>query len=942
MQWMIEKPRRLIGCVFLAALPLALIKDLRSVVSEGRLSDPVMLQIDGLSPADAEHVCVYRVGVRGLGRIDPQPDSRIWKADRGWLTSLEIEAPDDVWRRVNGVTVDIGERAWNFNREEIFSGWKQAPHASGSEAARHGAEVRRLGSPPEVRAASSRIGRFQTYMNWSGDCATLQRLCQRAGWSAVSQIASLGTLAAIFLFPPRRLPRAVRRWRSGLRSAIHGPPNDEVAASAHAGLWTMAGIFAVVSAFAFLEWQSPYYFVQEDVLIGEFPAILVGCRGVWDGHWPEWNPYTGMGSPLMSEGMNSLTYPPLYASYAIARHVLDDEYATMEVFALLHMLAGYWLCKKVCEKIGCGQAAATLAGLSFALSGPILILGRSWHTFMPPVVWIPAIALSIEALRRDRIGWAWLTATSLSLAMPAHVGFPQLAVACFGMFCILVLSLAVTRAIHWTTALQGAAAVVVGIALSAPILLFQMEYGRHAHKVSTSRFSAAPGVAAMFLPSPLVSAEAPYWSNPPDFTHFYFFGGLLAWCWVAGGLLTTGGRFAAWRQGARLWWSMGLAFLLLALGDAVGLWNVVAMLPVISTVVRIPLRMMAFVAFGMVVSGSWLFSGLLRHFRQRPLAQTSLLTIAVSLLGYHLTRVDTAVVYRLFRPYPEFAGTPLEQLRSLDTTAARRACTFEDRMSTRATHGMSLADSMAGVYSIYSTEVYDPLAEHSSRYRQAVDRMSHDHCAALQAYGVRWMLIDRSDLRQHPDRAARMRVSEGWTADLEAIELPWLKIPLSELDDTLARFLGREPAHATPCESLELFEILASSPLVFRKNEPTVGLPFKAHTEGVDVDLAGVAGGSVVVNFLRLDWMTAAVDGDSIPCTADEWGRIVVNVPRGATQLAIRYQPPWVRGGAWGLGLAVAGIAAFCCAGRKDQNRNSGDPRQQPNRAGNLSFDGES
>jgi hypothetical protein len=913
------KPRLLVGCVFIAAIPLALIKDLKSVVAEGCFSEPVTLRVAGLSPVEAEHVHVYRVGVHGLGRIEPEGNHGVWKADRGWLTCLEIEAPEDVWRRVNSAALNIGERCWNFDREELLSGWKPVPNAGGSEAAQCGAEVRRLRSPPEARAGSSRIGRFQKYMNWTGDGATFERLWQRVGWNAVSQIMSLGTLAAIFLFSPKRLPRVVRNWRSGLRSAIHERPNRDVPASSHAALWTTAGILAVIAAFAFLEWQSPYYFVQEDVLISEFPVILVGCRGVWDGHWPEWNPFTGMGSPLMSEGMNSLTYPPVYVSYAIARHVLRDEYATMEVFALLHLLAGYWLCRRVCERIGCGPAAATLAGLSFALSGPILILGRSWHTFLPPVVWIPAIALSVEALRRARIGWPWLLATSISLAMPVHVGFPQLAVACFGMFCIVVLSLAITRAIHWAAAAQGAAAVVVGLALCVPILLFQMEYGRHAGKISSSSFSAAPGVAAMFVPGPLASAEAPYWWNPPDFTHFYFFGGVLAWCWAAGGLLTIGGGFLAWRQGARLWWSTGLAFLLLALGDVVGLWNAVGMIPVISTVTRTPLRMMAFVAFGMVVSGGWIFSGLLTHLSPRPLARASLLTIAVGLLGYHLTRVDTAVVYRFFRPYPDIAGTPLEQLRPLDATVARRICSFEDRMSTRATHGLSLADSMAGIHSIYSTEVYDPLAEHSSRYRQAVDRLSQDHFAALQAYGVRWVLIDRSDLRRHPEREARRRISEG-RKKLDEIELPWLKIPLAELDTTLARFLGREPVQATACESLELFEILASSPLVFRKDDPTVGLPFKVHTEGVDVDLRGIPGGSVVVNFLSLNWMTAAVDGVSVPCAADEWGRIIVEVPHGAAQLAIRYQPSWKRGGAWGLSLVVTGLAAFYFAGRKNRS----------------------
>src|SRR5207248_2623522 len=126
--------------------------------------------------------------------------------------------------------------------------------------------------------------------------------------------------------------------------------------------WDIVGLVAVVGAFAWLEFRSPYYFVQDDVLMTELPGMLLGCRGAWEGHLPEWSPYTGLGSPLMSEAGASLTYPPLYVSYAIARNVLGDENATMEVFALLHLVAGFWLCKRLCSVIGASPFPATLAG----------------------------------------------------------------------------------------------------------------------------------------------------------------------------------------------------------------------------------------------------------------------------------------------------------------------------------------------------------------------------------------------------------------------------------------------------------------------------------------------------------------------------------------------------------------------------------------------------
>jgi hypothetical protein len=914
---MTDKPRRLIGCIFLAAIPPAVLNVAGHLAQRPGISEPVTLCLEGVAPAGVKEIGVFRIGRRdNAGAVEPCGNAALWAIDQGWMTRLEIEAPAEVWNRVTRATLAIGARFWDFNRSELLSRWETAPVPARGQGEGRPDGVLRLRSPPDVRAETSRLVPFQPYMNWQGDAVLALRLLRPLG-----SIGVLAVLALLFLFLPRRLPRLVRLCRLALRSALRQPTAGDKPAIVHAVYWNVGGSLIVAGAFAFLEWQSPYYFVQDDALVTEFPAILVGCRGVWEGRLPEWNPYTGLGAPLMSEGMYSLTYPPLYVSYAIARNGLGDEYSTLEVFALMHLMVGFWLCKRVGLRVGCGQAASTFAGLAYVLSGSILILGRCWHAFIPLAVWIPAIALCIEALRIGRVGWRWVWLSAICLAMPVHVGFPQLAVACFGLFCIVALSLLVTCGIQWAAGLHAVAAVMMGLALSVPLLLCQKEHGQHAHKSATTDFSVSAGVAALFLPAPVAAADPQGWSARPEMTHLYFFGGLLAWCWAAGLLLTLGGSFGAWTKGARLWWSTGVAFLLLALGDSAGLWTAISSLPVLSTLARYPVRVLPFFVFCSVVSGGWIFGRLWGNWRGHW-ARAALTIVALGLLAYHLTRVDMAMSYYLFRPYPDIAGTPLQRLKAPNISTARRVCPIEKRFSPRAAHGMSLADSMAAVHSIYSTDVYDPMAEGSPAYHRLVKNMSAEKLPALQAYGVGWLLVDRREIQTSGAREPAGRSASGEHAPAEpAVRLAWLTIPISEVDETLGRFLGQPARNVTPCGSFELYDIQDASPLVFRADKPEAALPFQAHTEGVDVGISELAGGKLVVNFLRLDGMTAAVDSVPIRCGSDEWGRIVVSIPAGASQLAIRYSPPWKLAGLVGLPFGIAAVGTFLVAQKRCRNR---------------------
>ena len=116
-----------------------------------------------------------------------------------------------------------------------------------------------------------------------------------------------------------------------------------MAAGINARFWNWACLLFLIGSLVFMEVRDPYYFTQTDTVNECLPMILVGMRDVWRGEFPEYNPYILFGTPLASLGMYGLTYPPLYLSYAIARHLLGNEHATMEVFVIMHLLAGFFL-----------------------------------------------------------------------------------------------------------------------------------------------------------------------------------------------------------------------------------------------------------------------------------------------------------------------------------------------------------------------------------------------------------------------------------------------------------------------------------------------------------------------------------------------------------------------------------------------------------------------
>ena len=193
----------------------------------------------------------------------------------------------------------------------------------------------------------------------------------------------------------------VLRWKSVrplerlILETLGEPATDGAKAGpARSWPWIVLGLATVAAALAILEWIEPCYFVQDDNFANVLPAVLHGCRSTFPGRVPRLRSLPIDGRAQRRQG--SVLYPPTVVSYAIARWGLGNEYYTLDVFAAMHLLAGYLASFAAARTAGLRPALAFVLGISFTLSGYILLVGRGWHFVVAMVVWMPLLFCLME------------------------------------------------------------------------------------------------------------------------------------------------------------------------------------------------------------------------------------------------------------------------------------------------------------------------------------------------------------------------------------------------------------------------------------------------------------------------------------------------------------------------------------------------------------------
>jgi hypothetical protein len=215
------------------------------------------------------------------------------------------------------------------------------------------------------------------------------------------------------------------------------------------------------------------------------------------GHIPWWNPFEGLGAPLIG-GMQSAGLFPFTPLLLLHDGSLIFHLSLLVVAGI----ATYWLLRE----FRFGPLIASAGGMVFATCGTFAWIANAAFN---PVCFLPLLILGAERSRKASVdgrgaGWRWL-AVGTALAIAA--GF--LEVATVGL--LLAAAVAIQRG--WTLPRESIAAYVrklaagvgIGVAVAAPVLVAFHDYlnvgyvATHTADVA-GRHIAAPGVAMTFAP----------------------------------------------------------------------------------------------------------------------------------------------------------------------------------------------------------------------------------------------------------------------------------------------------------------------------------------------------------------------------------------------------------------------------------------------------------
>jgi hypothetical protein len=840
---------------------------------QGQFATPLAVTLEGLSDEVSARARLFAFYLTGSEEEIRPTSPGVWECPPRCTAELVLRYPEPEHAKSGTVRVKIGAETFTQALSDL------QPHGAYGENYWLTEKLPFSESPGFARCR-----------NWPGTEAFVTYYLTR----------SLPGVAAVLLLALAMTAGMRERWRARFMTLFGLTPQAPVASSpaSSSRAWNLTGWLFLIFGFAALEWMQPYYFTQDDALVGELPGILLGCRSLWAGTFPDWNPYVFMGAPLATVGFWAITYPPQLIAYAIARHVLGNEFATLEVFAVLHLLAGFAAMRHLCRRIGMSACAANLAALSFVYAGCILIMGRSWHAFVANAVWLPLLGIGIQRFREGPVGWKWIVGIGLVFGLSYHAGFPQIA-ALLGMFFVIGLAaVAYGDRIPLRRVMAVVPALLLGAGLSAPLLLHHLSMTGGHERFVPAEDGVYDALTAALVPYPLAQAELPtHWGtfHVEKMGHFYYFGGLFALLFLLQFLcfwVYFPGR-GAW---ASCWWLVCGSFaLLMVLGEPAYLWKGMAALPLSKFFLRYTFRFYPIVAFCAILAGGLIIERALAMVRRRQPWELLLGAIALCVLTYHLTMCQPSFYSYGFRPYPELPTEfeavfhPYADKKLVGVNSSRRLASWTHLRSIAPDYYLSLPLNLPHYYQVPSIFGYDPVVEGQPRMAEVYRRLQHDPETACKAYGVGWHLFGYTAAPVFSPN------KHFWSMEQTVnFDLAYRRLPQADLK-TLATSGGTA-----------LMELRGVDPLAFVTCQSERPLPCKLHCRGADIDVSGLpAGTNITINFLWHAYMGCTLGGQTLALAADDWQRITTTIPVTGATLALRFTPPWLK-------TCIAG-AGLCC-----------------------------
>ncbi|PQO42943.1 YfhO family protein [Blastopirellula marina] len=162
-------------------------------------------------------------------------------------------------------------------------------------------------------------------------------------------------------------------------------------------------------------------FVFRDAAHFYYP-LFAYVQSVWgEGRFPLWNPYDGVGMPLLAEPSASVFYP---GKLIFALPISFP--AALRWYVVLHFALAYLATYNAARRLGVSRSAAILAAVSYSFGGYVVATHAN-VIFLVGAAWAPLALLAGIRLAADQVKPSAAPLLAFSLAMMILGGDPQAA-----------------------------------------------------------------------------------------------------------------------------------------------------------------------------------------------------------------------------------------------------------------------------------------------------------------------------------------------------------------------------------------------------------------------------------------------------------------------------------------------------------------------------------
>ncbi len=238
---------------------------------------------------------------------------------------------------------------------------------------------------------------------------------------------------------------------------------------------------------------------------------------LWQGILPLWNNRSGLGNPLLADGMSNPLEPLMVLSYLVPSQAWPWS---VDLLVLARFFLGGWFTYLFARRIGSSFWPGLFAGIAYMLSYQIVVFGNSPQ--LAPQILTPLLLLAFDHLAL-KPSLKSLTGTALVIVWIICSGLPEasfLALMMAGLWFVYrsawrMKEVGFKLSVLWRWFIWGAAAILSGVALSAWYWIPLVEN----ISISTTTHSVGRGLA-MFNPLALLLGLLPPMDTFTGFPNF--------------------------------------------------------------------------------------------------------------------------------------------------------------------------------------------------------------------------------------------------------------------------------------------------------------------------------------------------------------------------------------------------------------------------------------